>query len=136
MAEARLISFTYLFLRATTAVGALFAGIIQTFVFARILTPERFSIFIIVGSFAVVMPLFDLGLVKLLFVRLRANHLAGKHDEAFALYRWFLPLLRMDTVPKFVQLINDFEEILGAPRNAVECRHEHNGKPFPPRISR
>jgi len=31
--------------------------------------------------------------------------LAGKHDEAFELYRWFLPLLRMDTVPKFVQLI-------------------------------
>lgn len=29
----------------------------------------------------------------------------GKHDEAFALYRWFLPLLRMDTVPKFIQLI-------------------------------
>lgn len=29
----------------------------------------------------------------------------GKHEEAFALYRWFLPLLRMDTVPKFVQLI-------------------------------
>ena len=31
--------------------------------------------------------------------------LAGKREEAFALYRWFLPLLRMDTVPKFVQLI-------------------------------
>ena len=31
--------------------------------------------------------------------------LAGKHKEAFALYCWFLPLLRMDTVPKFVQLI-------------------------------
>jgi dihydrodipicolinate synthase/N-acetylneuraminate lyase len=30
---------------------------------------------------------------------------ASKHEEAFALYRWFLPLLRMDTVPKFVQLI-------------------------------
>lgn len=30
---------------------------------------------------------------------------AGRHEEAFALYRWFLPLLRMDTVPKFVQLI-------------------------------
>lgn len=29
----------------------------------------------------------------------------GKHEEAFSLYRWFLPLLRMDTVPKFVQLI-------------------------------
>ena len=31
--------------------------------------------------------------------------MAGKNAEAFALYRWFLPLLRMDTVPKFVQLI-------------------------------
>ncbi len=29
----------------------------------------------------------------------------GKRDDAFALYRWFLPLLRMDTVPEFVQLI-------------------------------
>jgi len=31
--------------------------------------------------------------------------LAGKRAEALELYRWFLPLLRMDTVPKFVQLI-------------------------------
>ena len=30
---------------------------------------------------------------------------AGKTQEAFNLYRWFLPLLRMDTVPKFIQLI-------------------------------
>ena len=29
----------------------------------------------------------------------------GEHQKAFELYRWFLPLLRMDTVPKFVQLI-------------------------------
>ena len=29
----------------------------------------------------------------------------GKMDEARALYEWFLPLLRLDTVPKFVQLI-------------------------------
>jgi 4-hydroxy-tetrahydrodipicolinate synthase len=29
----------------------------------------------------------------------------GESDKAFALYRWFLPLLRMDTVPNFVQLI-------------------------------
>jgi len=29
----------------------------------------------------------------------------GKRDDAFALYRWFLPLLRLDTVPEFVQLI-------------------------------
>ena len=30
---------------------------------------------------------------------------AGSWDEATALYQWFLPLLRFDTVPKFVQLI-------------------------------
>jgi len=28
-----------------------------------------------------------------------------ENEKAFNLYRWFLPLLRMDTVPKFVQLI-------------------------------
>ena len=34
------------------------------------------------------------------------NHgIQGDHEKAFDLYRWFLPLLRMDTVPKFVQLI-------------------------------
>jgi 4-hydroxy-tetrahydrodipicolinate synthase len=30
---------------------------------------------------------------------------AGKWEEARALYHWFLPLLRLDTLPKFVQLI-------------------------------
>jgi 4-hydroxy-tetrahydrodipicolinate synthase len=29
----------------------------------------------------------------------------GESDKAFDLYRWFLPLLRMDTMPNFVQLI-------------------------------
>jgi len=29
----------------------------------------------------------------------------GESDKAFELYRWFLPLLRMDTVANFVQLI-------------------------------
>lgn len=29
----------------------------------------------------------------------------GQMEEATALYRWFLPLLRLDTVPRFVQLI-------------------------------
>ena len=31
--------------------------------------------------------------------------LHGESEKAFDLYRWFLPLLRMDTVPNFVQLI-------------------------------
>ena len=30
---------------------------------------------------------------------------AGSGEAAMELYRWFLPLLRLDTVPKFVQLI-------------------------------
>jgi dihydrodipicolinate synthase/N-acetylneuraminate lyase len=29
----------------------------------------------------------------------------GENEKAFRLYRWFLPLLRMDTPPNFVQLI-------------------------------
>lgn len=41
--------------------------------------------------------------------------LAHGNDAAatFALYRWFLPLLRMDTVPKFVQLIKWVQEQAG-----------------------
>jgi 1-pyrroline-4-hydroxy-2-carboxylate deaminase len=39
--------------------------------------------------------------------------IAGKREEAFALYRWFLPLLRMDTVPKFVQLIHQVQQETG-----------------------
>jgi dihydrodipicolinate synthase/N-acetylneuraminate lyase len=38
---------------------------------------------------------------------------AGRDQEAFALYRWFLPLLRMDTVPKFVQLIKLVQQEVG-----------------------
>jgi 4-hydroxy-tetrahydrodipicolinate synthase len=38
-------------------------------------------------------------------VRLVELARAGQWAEASALYHWFLPLLRMDTVPKFVQLI-------------------------------
>jgi 4-hydroxy-tetrahydrodipicolinate synthase len=37
----------------------------------------------------------------------------GKWDEADALYRWFLPLLELDTVPKFVQLIKLAQERVG-----------------------
>ena len=38
---------------------------------------------------------------------------SGRSDEAFALYRWFLPLLRMDTVPKFIQLIKLVQQEAG-----------------------
>lgn len=38
----------------------------------------------------------------------------GQTQEAFELYRWFLPLLRMDTVPKFIQLIKQIQQEAGA----------------------
>jgi len=43
----------------------------------------------------------------------RLFELARDGEETFDLYRWFLPLLRMDTVPKFVQLIKWVQEQVG-----------------------
>jgi 1-pyrroline-4-hydroxy-2-carboxylate deaminase len=37
----------------------------------------------------------------------------GESERAFELYRWFLPLLRMDTVPRFVQLIKLVQSEVG-----------------------
>jgi len=37
----------------------------------------------------------------------------GEYEKAFRLYAWFLPLLRMDTVPKFVQLIKLVQQEVG-----------------------
>ena len=37
----------------------------------------------------------------------------GEKEKAIELYKWFLPLLRMDTVPKFVQLIKLVQEEVG-----------------------
>lgn len=37
----------------------------------------------------------------------------GDKEKAFELYRWFLPLLRMDTVSKFVQLIKLVQQETG-----------------------
>ena len=39
--------------------------------------------------------------------------LEGEAGKAFKLYRWFLPLLRLDTVPKFVQLIKLVQQNAG-----------------------
>jgi 4-hydroxy-tetrahydrodipicolinate synthase len=46
-------------------------------------------------------------------VRLVDLLFAGRREEARALYEWFLPLLRLDTVPKFVQLIKLVQEECG-----------------------
>jgi len=43
----------------------------------------------------------------------------GESDKAFELYRWFLPLLRMDTVPNFVQLIKLVQAEVGMGNSRV-----------------
>ena len=43
----------------------------------------------------------------------------GESTRAFELYRWFLPLLRMDTVPKFVQLIKLVQSEVGMGNSRV-----------------
>ena len=45
--------------------------------------------------------------------------LKGEREKALELYYWFLPLLRMDTVPKFVQLIKLVQEMVGMGNSRV-----------------
>ncbi|MBL8738710.1 MAG: dihydrodipicolinate synthase family protein [Planctomycetes bacterium] len=60
-------------------------------------------------------------------VRLFELASSGQRDVAALLYRWFLPLLRLDTVPEFVQLIKLVQQQVGqgeervrAPRTLVQ----------------
>ena len=46
---------------------------------------------------------------------------AGRTEEALKLYTWFLPLLRFDTVPKFVQLIKLVQAEVGMGSEAVRA---------------
>jgi O-antigen/teichoic acid export membrane protein len=81
---ASVLSLRYFLLRSSTAGAAVAAGLVQTFVFARVLSPERFSIFILIGTFGVSLWLFDLGAAKILFVRQRARHLGQRADASVA----------------------------------------------------
>jgi 4-hydroxy-tetrahydrodipicolinate synthase len=45
-------------------------------------------------------------------VRLFDHAVAGRKEEARALYHWFLPLLRLDTGKKFVQLIKLVQQVV------------------------
>lgn len=76
-----LLSLRYFTLRVFTAGAAVISGLAQTFVFARVLTPRDFSIYILIGSFGAALWLFDLGASKILFVRQRARHLGQRADE-------------------------------------------------------
>jgi O-antigen/teichoic acid export membrane protein len=84
MTETRFLSIPYLFLRSATAGSALVAGLIQTFVFVRVISPEQFSLFILVGTLGVTFWLFDFGMAKILFVRTREWYLGGKKGSVTA----------------------------------------------------
>ncbi len=82
--QRQLISVPFFLLRGTTAGAAFVTGLLQTFVFAHVLSPERFSIFILVAAIGYSLWLIDFGIVKILFVRLRAHFLAGESNLATA----------------------------------------------------
>ena len=50
---AGLLSVRYFLLRTSTATAAVISGLVQTFVFARVLSAEEFSIYILIGTFGV-----------------------------------------------------------------------------------
>jgi len=78
MSGKRLISFRYMALRAFTAGATLVVGLLQTFVFARVLSPERFSLFIFAAAVSYSLYLADGGIVKVLFVNLRRRFLENR----------------------------------------------------------
>ncbi|MFZ3360749.1 MAG: hypothetical protein WCA56_19510 [Xanthobacteraceae bacterium] len=80
----RLISYRYMALRASTAAATLGAGLLQTFVFARVLSPQRFSLFIFFAALGYTLYLADGGMVKVLFVNLRRRFLHEKPLGALA----------------------------------------------------
>jgi dihydrodipicolinate synthase/N-acetylneuraminate lyase len=57
-------------------------------------------------------------------VLLFEHALAGRTADARALYDWFLPLLRLDTEPKFVQLIKLVQEEVGLGSERVRAPRE------------
>lgn len=80
----RLISVPFFLLRTGTAGAALVTGLLQTYVFAHVLSPQRFSVFILVAAIGYSLWLIDFGIVKILFVRLRARFLSRDRNDAIA----------------------------------------------------
>lgn len=66
-----------------------------------------------VGWIAGLVNAFPVESVALFRLAQEARHDLARAGEAFELYRWFLPLLRLDTLPKFVQLIKLAQEKVG-----------------------
>jgi hypothetical protein len=79
-----LLSLRFFLLRASTAGAAVAFGLVQTFVFARVLDAEDFSVYILVGTLGLSLWMFDLGAAKILYVRQRELYLSGGRGGAIA----------------------------------------------------
>ena len=66
----------FLGLRALSAGGALINGFALTYGLARTLDTHLFAVFAFVGNLGVALWLFDLGLARVLYIRMRAFHVA------------------------------------------------------------
>ena len=110
------------------------SGDVRRFTALRALLHDRLALFVgmddaVLEGIAMGATGWVAGLVNALpdeSVLLFEHAMAGRTDEARKLYEWFLPLLRLDTVPKFVQLIKLVQEEVGlgservrAPRNVL-----------------
>jgi O-antigen/teichoic acid export membrane protein len=106
----RFVSIRFLFLRISTAAIAVLTGLIQTYVFARILSAERFSLFILVGAAGFTLLLCDLGIAKILFVQLRTGHLRGGNsrvikEQVAAILILYVALALVGTFACFVLML-------------------------------
>jgi hypothetical protein len=118
MSGKRLISYRYGSLRAATAAGTLGTGILQTFVFARVLTPERFSLFIFFAALGYTLYLTDAGMVKVLFVNLRGRFLQNKpfgeiSGQTTAIVILYFTLAALASLICFLILASHFDYSLG-----------------------
>ncbi len=110
------------------------SGDVRRFTALRALLHDRLALFVgmddaVLEGIAMGATGWVAGLVNALpdeSVLLFEHAMAGRTDDARKLYEWFLPLLRLDTVPKFVQLIKLVQEEVGlgservrAPRNVL-----------------
>ncbi len=108
------------------------SGDVRRFTALRALLHDRLALFVgmddaLVEGVAMGATGWIAGLVNALpdeSVLLFEHAMAGRKEEARVLYDWFLPLLRLDTVPKFVQLIKLVQEEVGLGSERVRApRH-------------
>jgi 4-hydroxy-tetrahydrodipicolinate synthase len=105
------------------------SGDVRRFTALRALLGERLALFVgmddaVLEGVAMGATGWVAGLVNALpdeSVLLFEHAVAGRMHEARALYEWFLPLLRLDTVPKFVQLIKLVQDEVGLGNERVRA---------------